>query len=422
MEKFTFRFSVLGIPVTIAPFFWLTMLFYGLYLSDRGRPLDLVFATLAIIAGSILVHELAHAIMYRAYDQQPQAMLHGLGGLTIGQRPLAASEQIVVSVAGPLAQLLLLGIPFFVLDRLYDGTGRIAFIINDVAWFNIVWPLINLLPALPLDGGHIAQSATVLVSGRPHRRRIHQISIAVGAIGVIYCFATNWTFGAFLFIFIIVMNAVAMSSPDVQFVEMGTAGSEYGGSGGYDLAPSPESKRRNRRNRRGFRGRGPGKPAELLAAGYDLLERHDPTGARERVAPLLSGKSKKADKTHAAVISAWAHLREGAPRMALSSLEGHDGDGVALARLVARRAGGDAQVAEIAQPLSSALANVQERRGARQGVEVLVRRGDAVAVAQELLGHMDLDGVLRLQQTLHDMGRRSVANEVSELLLADPDA
>ena len=42
-------------------------------------------------------------------------------------------------------------------------------VLNDVMWVNLGWGVLNLLPILPLDGGHIASSVAELVAGRKGR-------------------------------------------------------------------------------------------------------------------------------------------------------------------------------------------------------------------------------------------------------------
>ena len=142
---------------------------------------------MAIVLVSILVHELGHAFVLRAYQQRPHVVLYAFGGLTYGSSPnRSRSESIVVSLAGPLSALLLLGLPAYLLS---DGSWALQsydryVIVHDIAWVNIVWSVLNLMPVLPLDGGNIAAT---LFGQRPARI----LSVIVAGGGVVYFLETG---------------------------------------------------------------------------------------------------------------------------------------------------------------------------------------------------------------------------------------
>ena len=61
--------------------------------------------------GSILIHELGHALAYARFGQPARVVLYHFGGLAIPEswgrrRHLPPAERFIVSAAGPLAQLL----------------------------------------------------------------------------------------------------------------------------------------------------------------------------------------------------------------------------------------------------------------------------------------------------------------------------
>src|SRR4030081_1007638 len=101
-----------GVPVRVDWSFWLLAVLLG-YGAREGW---LLVAWVAIVLVSILVHELGHAFTLRVYQQQPRVVLYAFGGLTTGSAPpRSRAESIVVSIAGPLSALLLLGIPAYLL-------------------------------------------------------------------------------------------------------------------------------------------------------------------------------------------------------------------------------------------------------------------------------------------------------------------
>lgn len=414
----TLKFRVGSFPVHVVPIFWIAVAFIIFY---SRRPIELKLSWIVILFVSILVHELGHAVMQRSYGMQSTIIMHGMGGMAYGTgAQLSASERIVVSVAGPLTELLLLGLPAWALNQLWDPGGNMGVILRDIVWINVIWALVNLLPALPLDGGHIADNVAYLVTGEYQTRRINMLSIGIGVVGIVIALGYGLPFGAGLALIIIILNVISLARTDIQFAEMSDPSDEQrrhgGGGGNWDVDTPP------RRRRKGFKkAASKAKPAELLAAGYDLLERHDPVAARERIAPLLANKGRRHERAHAQVIAAWALLREGAPAAADAVLDEmtEQVPGATLARLVVARSQGTEPIEHLAGPISTALGGVDAQRDARQAVEVLVRRNDTVPLAKAMLATMDLDGVLRLQQLLHEMGRREMAQAISDLLLSE---
>ena len=135
----------------------------------------LTVALSAAVIVSILLHEAGHVWMARRFRIGTEAIvLHGFGGLALlARRPYRRSDQIWISVAGPLVNLALALVGFALLhavealvipvDSRWPGAGSvwgnalIAFV-RTFARINLLLGLINLLPALPLDGGAIARS------------------------------------------------------------------------------------------------------------------------------------------------------------------------------------------------------------------------------------------------------------------------
>jgi stage IV sporulation protein FB len=189
------QLSVLRVPVRVSAWFWVAAALLGwnvcqaLAGSDQRELLRYLVAWVVVVFVSLLVHELGHALAYRWFGQPAHVVLYHFGGLAIpdawgqrgARRPL---ERLLVSAAGPLAQLMLAALVVvglaaagfrvpLPLPGLGDALGlsegqplpsRLAFAI---VWFllqvNIFWPLINLLPVPPLDGGQIAREALLAV-------------------------------------------------------------------------------------------------------------------------------------------------------------------------------------------------------------------------------------------------------------------
>jgi stage IV sporulation protein FB len=164
------HFRLFGIPIRIEPFFVVVAALFGV----RLEPLWLVFAWVVIVFVSVLVHELGHALTYRALGQRSAIVLHGFGGFTVptggGRRVLSKPKSVFVSISGALAQMLFLGLPAWLLwksdwweqemfDWFVSGQGfSWAPIVYYVQFVSIWWGVFNLLPIRPLDGGHVAET------------------------------------------------------------------------------------------------------------------------------------------------------------------------------------------------------------------------------------------------------------------------
>ncbi len=164
------RFSAFGIPVTIQPWFFLGLfMIFGISGGHRGG----LFA--AVFVGVLtLIHELGHATTARRFGAMSAIQLNLFVGWASysADKPLKRSQQILISLAGPLSQLAVGVAGLLLVHSLYhtsgtiDGTfhliteptGRAALGVDlwsGLTWAGIVIALLNLLPLWPLDGGHV---------------------------------------------------------------------------------------------------------------------------------------------------------------------------------------------------------------------------------------------------------------------------
>ena len=108
---------------------------------------------------SVLVHELGHALLQRAFGGRPQIVLYALGGVAMTESaPRSWWRNVVVALAGPLAGFALAGVSAGLLSQfggsinLFLGNG-----LEFLVLVNVLWGVVNLLPVYPLDGGHVAR-------------------------------------------------------------------------------------------------------------------------------------------------------------------------------------------------------------------------------------------------------------------------
>ena len=109
---------------------------------------------LAVGFVSILLHEGAHALLSTAFGKPPEDIeLTPLGALMRleDDESLSVPRRMAVLLAGPVMTLLLCYVALFLTRNgwLAWGTGRRLFLCNAAILF------MNLLPALPLDGGRV---------------------------------------------------------------------------------------------------------------------------------------------------------------------------------------------------------------------------------------------------------------------------
>ena len=203
-------FRIAGIPVRVE----MSFLLIAVLLGFGARSGALLVVWVAIVTGSVLLHELGHAFAFRRYGQEPQIFLQGMGGLTSGSgEPLPPRRDVVVSLAGPLTGMLLLGLPALWLSRTATDLSPTArTVLSDVVWVNIAWSVLNLLPVLPLDGGRVSAALWALGTGGEGRRQAHVLSVVVAGAGGAYAFAKGYPFGALFAGFFAAYNVSQLSA------------------------------------------------------------------------------------------------------------------------------------------------------------------------------------------------------------------
>jgi Zn-dependent protease len=196
-------FNFLGIPVRIAPWFWITMIFIGggTTMADRQ---DLINVALFVFAGfiSILIHELGHALTVRKYGLPSLISLTAFGGLaSFPAGVLDRRQSFLVTAAGPGIQFLLGLLAIVVIRTLpIPETSLLLVLLMDLIWISLVWSIFNCLPIYPLDGGQMLGA----VVGDKRTSWVHITSIACATIIGILLFwqLGTWIMPAFMAYFV----------------------------------------------------------------------------------------------------------------------------------------------------------------------------------------------------------------------------
>lgn len=188
------RFGLFGIPVTVSPFFWVTAALIGfrtLYI-EPGGPANLVAWVLCVFI-SILIHEFGHAFTMRAFGHDPEVVLFHFGGYATyrsGRRE-TPFRSLLISAAGPAIQLVLfaflLALHFWLgfSNRLPPSGTPLDTVLWSMLWINLVWPLLNMLPVMPLDGGRMLHATLQLFGVRSAHDVTLRIGVGVGVVAAV---------------------------------------------------------------------------------------------------------------------------------------------------------------------------------------------------------------------------------------------
>ncbi|MDG4831154.1 site-2 protease family protein [Solwaraspora sp. WMMD1047] len=169
----------LGVPVHLnASMFLLAVLVTVMYGEFVRRQLDLSqltaylvgFGFVVCLLGSVLLHELGHALTARRYGIGVRGItLELLGGYTEMDRDAPNPRvDLLVSLAGPAVSLVL-GLAAAVTTLLLPDRTLINQLAFQLAVSNLIVAVFNLLPGLPLDGGRALRATVWAISRDRHR-------------------------------------------------------------------------------------------------------------------------------------------------------------------------------------------------------------------------------------------------------------
>lgn len=182
---YVLRFRLRGIPVEVEPTFWIATIVLASHLFTSPH---LLLLWVAVVFGSVLLHEMGHALMARRLHQHPSITLHMMGGeARIATTGLTPTGDILVSLAGPVAGFVV-GLPLLLLLVAVPHVGEVpvlGVVLHDLVVVNLTWGLLNCLPILPLDGGHVLLAALRKAGVASATTRALQVTVAVGGAGAV---------------------------------------------------------------------------------------------------------------------------------------------------------------------------------------------------------------------------------------------
>ncbi|TYB70449.1 site-2 protease family protein [Nonomuraea sp. PA05] len=168
-----------GIPVYVSWTWFLVAAFITVMFGPQMRQMlpqlddfaayGVAFLFAVLLYVSVLLHELAHSVLAKAYGLPVRRItLYLLGGVSeIEKEPPTPGKEFMVAAAGPALSLGLAGLGL-VADVYVINDGGILEVLTWQLWFaNLIVGVFNLLPGLPLDGGRMLRAGVWKITRNP---------------------------------------------------------------------------------------------------------------------------------------------------------------------------------------------------------------------------------------------------------------
>jgi Zn-dependent protease/CBS domain-containing protein len=198
-------------------------------LSGGGAVALGILATV-LFFGSVLVHELAHALVAQARGIRVQDItLFLFGGATRARvESRGPGDEFLIALVGPLTSGILAALFGIIAGVGGDSLSRpLAGTLGYLAWTNLLLAAFNLVPGFPLDGGRLLRAAIWKATGS--LRRATQIASVAGqavgwllvAAGVAFLLAGDLAGGIwFAFIGWFLVQAARSSYQELQLQQL----------------------------------------------------------------------------------------------------------------------------------------------------------------------------------------------------------
>jgi Zn-dependent protease/CBS domain-containing protein len=188
-----------GVPVRFH-FTFLLLLAFLLFIGVGQRQSG-AFTALYILAlfGSVLLHELGHALVARRYGIRTiEIVMFPIGGVARLDRLPHGKQEVLIALAGPAVNLVIAGLIFGWLG-VSDGKGLLATAMGEptdvnlglrIGIGNLILAVFNLLPAYPMDGGRVLRGLLALKRTEAEATRIaagagQALAVLMGLYGLL---------------------------------------------------------------------------------------------------------------------------------------------------------------------------------------------------------------------------------------------
>src|SRR6266487_681076 len=173
---------VIALLITYSMYLRFSVLYKDL---STGAAVGIAILAAVLFFGSVLVHELAHAVVSRARGIRVQDItLFLFGGATRARvESRGPGDEFLIAAVGPLTSGLVAAL-FWAVDVFARGAlpGSLIGMFGYLAWVNLLLAGFNLVPGFPLDGGRLLRSVIWRATGS-FRRATRIASLAGQAVG-----------------------------------------------------------------------------------------------------------------------------------------------------------------------------------------------------------------------------------------------
>ncbi len=193
-------FSLFGVPVRLHFTFILLVIF--LVVTDLGSKQSSGSYALFLLGlfVSVLLHELAHALVGMQMGvRTTEIVMFPIGGVSRMERMLMPTQELWISLAGPIANIL---IAAGIFGYMYAQHQAVAIQLADLlqptdanvvarlGYGNLLLAAFNLLPAFPMDGGRILRALLSYVRPEDQATRTaawmgRALAISMGLYGLV---------------------------------------------------------------------------------------------------------------------------------------------------------------------------------------------------------------------------------------------
>jgi Zn-dependent protease/predicted transcriptional regulator len=190
------RFRLFGTPIRFH-FTVLILLAVFVFLGFQSKR-NIVFQLVYFggILCSILIHELAHALVARRFGiNTREIVMFPVGGVAVLDSQPRKSQELWIAVAGPAASILL-GLIYLAFSGFQVASAGIFLrqaifqednLLLSLAKVNLMIGAFNLIPAFPMDGGRILRAILAIVTDEERATRFAtRIGVALAFAMCVY--------------------------------------------------------------------------------------------------------------------------------------------------------------------------------------------------------------------------------------------
>ena len=158
-------FDLVGIPIYIDISFAALLFIFII----SGVTFMHGIAEAVVLALSVVLHELGHSLMARAFGYRTNDITISLigGCASLIALPRKAWQEFATALAGPLVSFALAAVGYAVLLFVPVGNGLLADQLVYLTLLNVMLGSFNLLPGFPMDGGRLFRSVLRAFLSRP---------------------------------------------------------------------------------------------------------------------------------------------------------------------------------------------------------------------------------------------------------------